>query len=258
MDANQVELLSKLQTELDTCAEDGTIQEGAYLRLCNITKEMKQKQDGGQRELLKNMYVDMIIQNPCIVSILDGALSFYDDDVRKVVFDEAKKPSAKIFKRWWIDLIWFWLSMTHDMAESDINYTSLHLEREVFLELIENMPNTLEHQKHIVDFFLDKKFGFFKIFFNDPEGEDDDDDDEGRVEAKLYGEAVLKACPYLIVLFVKNSDATYLSNYKSFRATARRHATEELYSDPEFEAALPKVKPKSLKRRRNEARNNCL
>ena len=247
--------ISNLQSELDACAEDGTVKEGAYLKLCSLTKEMKQKQDVEQKNLLKGMYVDMVIDSPYVISMITNGLSFYDDDIRNMVFKEAKKPGATITKGWWIEITWFLLHTAHQMAESYHNYVDM--ERDIFLELIQNMPNTLEHQKHIVDFFLDKKSHFFDIFFVDPGGDYVSDDDEEEwfefKEAKSYGETVLKACPYLIVLFVKNSESSYLNNYRSFQSTARRHATEELYSDPEFEAALPKIKPKSRKRVRNGA-----
>jgi hypothetical protein len=249
--------ISNLQSELDACAEDGTVQEGAYLRLCSLTKEMKQKQDVEQKNLLKSMYVDMVIDAPCVIFNSQNGMSFYDDDIRKMVFEQAKKPGATIFKNWWIDLTWFYLQTVHAIVNSDSGHDYVDIERDIFLELIQEMPNTLENQKHIVDFFLKKKSHFFDIFFVDPDGNYVSDDDEEEwfefKEVKSYGETVLKICPYLIVLFVKNSESSYLNNYRSFRSTARRHATEELYSDPEFEAALPKIKPKSRKRGRDVA-----
>lgn len=246
--------VTDLQAKLDELSEKGKISEGAYLELCDVSKKMKEKEGKMTRAFKIDFFADIVIENIGAVTTFVDGVNMYDNAVRAAVFAKAKE-SRSVCCHWWHGMIELSIMMLADMAPDS---EFLECERDYFLDVVKNMPKTLEMQKQVVLELEKREFQFFQTFFVDPDGdyassdEDSEIEEMNATEIRDFATDVIEACPYMLVLFAQQNELSFQINKRVLRALAREHASEDVLADSKFKKLVQR-KPKRKREAAEEA-----
>lgn len=221
--------ISQAQTELDGCAEDESVQEGAYVKLSNSLKEIKEKWDDGIDEAKREMYADLALYNPDILGTPTPHIHPLDMDLAAMIFSRANSNEVTT-----IDTVW-WFIVMNSYRDIIFEYTTgifcKHRRMTAFRDLIHLCDCKMETQ--LCKTLKDSNTCFICHF------QEDIGDDEGELDEFVVD--VLCETPRLIInLHECPGKSQHKIDYDMSIAVARKHACECHWGDIAFQQVVGK------------------
>ena len=105
--------ISEAQSTLDDFVADGSVQEGAYVKLSNHLKKIKEEKDDAAEESKKRLLSELIVANPFIIGTPVEDMCPLDTDLAYAAMNLARSKKC-LDANWWNEFIGAYMDVIFD------------------------------------------------------------------------------------------------------------------------------------------------